>query len=831
LVVAQSMILSLGVNLEESTPPTTKYAVHAAVLAGTLLVIALLGPALLRAAIAELRQRRLTIEALFLLTMTGAMAASMQSFLSGNGPVYFEVVSVILVVYSLGKVIGARARATAMESTKSWAQSLARCRRSDGEFIEVNQVREGDLIEVYPGEAIAVDGVVRVGIGFVSEKVVSGEPFAVVKRPGDCVLAGCFAEDATFRIEATSSGTARQVDQLLEAVEQARNQPISAQALADRLSAIFVPLLAVVATLTFLFWTYRSGWETGLFNAMSVLLVACPCALGLAMPIILWSTLNRLAERGLVVRDGDLVERLAKVNHIVFDKTGTLTEDRFTLLDIATVGGDVERTRLLGWLSLVQEQSNHPIARPFKGTFSSEGAVVETFRNVPGQGIEATLLSEGNPHQLRIGRPEWIAAPSESSEILASQLQTRKGHPVHCSLDGELAAVAILAERLRDSTPVALKELERQGFVVETLTGDRTERAKDLDLPNPRGELTPADKQARIDQLRSEGKYPLMVGDGINDASALARAYAGITLASGTDIAHYASSATLYHDDLRVIPWALGLARLADQTIRRNLWMAASYNLVGVALAASGLLHPVVAALLMVGSSLLIIVSASRVDIADDHECQPIKQASSLIWVDETSSKYAAIVHSLAFTLQGLILVSLLGLSDYRGILLPLCFAFIGSLLGLLWKKWPAIPHDLDMSFGMLTLGNLGMVAGWWLDAGFSPLRQGECDCAEALLQGMIKPGMWLGMYLLANLAMIWFLRRPHSPTVSMFVGGNVGMGIGMALGGWLASLYPAGSIPQAGFLSYLGMTIGMIAGMLWGSHLMSRLIGSSQLP
>ncbi|MCE9532083.1 MAG: HAD-IC family P-type ATPase [Planctomycetes bacterium] len=365
LVASQSMIFGLAINLEDDTPRSVKISVQGVILAGTLLVLALLGPPLFRNAFAELRRRRLTIESLFLLTMAGAMFASMQSLITGRGSIYFEVVTVLLVVYSLGKAIGARSRNAALTTTRQWAGSLARCRLADQRQVDVIEIKAGDLVEVHPGEAIAVDGVIRQGTGFVSEAMVSGEPFAVVRRPGDRVLAGMIAHDAVLRVEATAAGTARRIDRLLETVEAARFHPTSMQAQADRLGRLFFPLIVATAILTFAFWTWQSGWETGLFNAMSVLLVACPCALGLATPIVLWSALNRLAERGIVVHAGDVIERLASVDRVVFDKTGTLTEDQFALVDIATQAEGEERTRILGWIALVEEHSKHPIARPF----------------------------------------------------------------------------------------------------------------------------------------------------------------------------------------------------------------------------------------------------------------------------------------------------------------------------------------------------------------------------------------------------------------------------------------------------------------------------------
>ncbi len=335
LIAGQSMIFGLAINLEDTTSATVKWGVQSVILAGTLLVMALLGPALARNAVTEIRRGRLSIEALFLLTLAGALAASLQSLISGQGPIYFEVVSVLLVVYSLGKAIGAHSRSAALAAATRWAGAPDTCRIIDGagraRQLEVGLALPGDLVEVRPGETIAVDGVIRSGVGFVSTAPVNGEPFAAVRRPGDSVLAGMASYDATFRIEATASGTSRQIDRLHEAVEQARSRPASLQAHADRLGRMFFPLIVIVAILTFAIWALIAGWQTGLFNAMSVLLVACPCAMGLATPIVVWSALNRLAERGLVANSGDFVERLAAVDRVFFDKTGTLTDDQLRI--------------------------------------------------------------------------------------------------------------------------------------------------------------------------------------------------------------------------------------------------------------------------------------------------------------------------------------------------------------------------------------------------------------------------------------------------------------------------------------------------------------------
>lgn len=814
------MILSLGVNLEPDTPRNTKLAVQGVVFLGTILVMALLGGPLFRNTLTELRNRRLTVEALFVLTLLGALGASIQSFILGEGPVYFEVVSVLLVVYTLGKTIGARSREQAIASTRWWAQSLSTCRWIDDDGLEsavdVQRVRPGDRIEVRPGELFTVDGTIVEGEGLVSESAVRGEPFPVVKRPGDSIYAGAASFDALFRVRATTSGTARQVDQLLRTVENARHSTVSAQHFADRLTAIFFPLIVTISVATFTYWTITGSWQSGLFHAMSVLLVACPCALGLATPIVIWTALSRLAERGVVVVSGDAVERLGSVDWVAFDKTGTLTEEQFTPTDVV-VRSTLSRERVLNWLAEVQARVNHPLARPF-AAFRRDVDEVKVLhvRTVTGNGVEGTIDDHGE-HHVRIGRPEWIAAPkSEVRPMLGSVRGT--GHRIDAEIDGELAAIVIVNERLRGSVPEALQSLRNLGIGVEVLTGDDVERAQQLDLPSPRGRLLPADKADRIEQLVNESRRPLFVGDGINDAAALARAHVGFAIASGTDVANNVADATLYNADLRVVPWSIALAREAQRIIKRNLWSAATYNLVGVSLAACGLLHPVVAAILMVVSSVFVVWSATRIGVMADRDCSTVQPTS----VDKSRSIGSlAFIHACAVILQGMAIVSLLDLRGANALLVVVVFAILGALLSFVWQRWSTIPHDLDMAFGMLTIGNFGMVFGWWADHGFARLTTPGCNCAAEVLAGVWRPWMWIGMFVASNLAMLFASRRPHGHARGMYVGGNVGMGVGMAMGGWLASLYATESLATAGTMSLLGMTMGMLAGMQLGTMLL----------
>jgi heavy metal translocating P-type ATPase len=848
IVVAQSMIFGLALNLHDDVPSTVRLVTQSLILAATLVVVVLLGGPLFRVAWHELRRGRLTIEALFVLTMSGAMAASLQAFITGRGKIYFEVVSVLLVVYTLGKVIGARSRAAALAGSRAWAGQLATCRLIDAHgrtrVARVAEVLPGDVVEVNPGETFAVDGVIRNGTGFVSEAAVSGEPFAVVRRPGDRVLAGAASHDATFRVEATAEGTDRQIDRLLAAVNEASDRPVSLQARADRLGRWFLPLVVFTALGTFAYWTFLTpeGWESGLFNAMSVLLVACPCVIGLATPIVVWSALGRLAERGVIVRAGDAVERLAEVDRVMLDKTGTLTDDTLALLDIATTATGSERAELLGWLAVVQERSRHPVARPFaqlpRPFAPGEEPRVLALRVVAGCGVEAKIETPATRHIIHIGTPDWIASlVHNSNSVLPAQLKA-EGHRVDVALDGELVAVAVLAEHLRDSAATALAEFHRLGLPVEVLTGDTVDRAATLNLPARAG-LLPTDKHAAVEEAKIAGGKPLFVGDGINDASALASAHAGIALSSGTDIAVAAADITLYHTDLRVLPWAVELSREAVWMARRNLYRALCYNLIGMTLAACGVLHPVVAAVLMVVSSLTLVFASTRVGVTPGHcaaepECEP--QGGYAPRSGDAATRRAAI-QGAAFALQGAVLLFLLEAARElpAAVLVLGGFAVVGAALAYLWHRWLRIPHSLDMCFGMITLGNLGMLLGWWADSDFAALQDHGCPaCVAAVREGVVKsPWMWVGMLAFANAAMLWLPRRAlwrgTSHAWAMFTGGNLGMVLGMVAGGWFAAQFEPDSVAHAVTVSFAGMTLGMLAGMLLGTWVTERLVSAAR--
>jgi hypothetical protein len=457
---------------------------------------------------------------------------------------------------------------------------------------------------------------------------------------------------------------------------------------------------------------------------------------------------------------------------------------------------------------------------------------VLTLRAVPGCGVEAEIEIDER-HTIRIGTRQWIIAdfhaPHESE--LIGQLKA-SGHTIHIALDGELVAIAVHAERLRDSARDAIGAFHRLGLPVEVLTGDSAERAQALGLPNTRAGMLPDDKRAAVEVARAGGDRPLFVGDGINDAAALATAHVGVSLSSAADIAVAASDVTLYHGDLRVIPWAIELSREAVERVRRSLHRALGYNLIGMTLAACGILHPIVAALVMLVSSLSLVFFATRVGVRSNH-C-PSETAEAQPKPAESPNR--AVWHGLAFTLQGA--VFLLVLESARepaaAVVLLGAFALVGSVLAYLWYRWAAIPHALDMGFGMLTFGNLGMLLGWWADNGFTTLADsGCCACVATMRDGLLRPWMWVEMLAFANVAMLCLGRQATIPgarhVAAMLTGGNVGMVLGMLAGGWCASQINTDSATAAVAASFMAMTAGMLAGMLLGTRMADRLIEAAR--
>ncbi len=593
LIAAQSMIFGLAVNL---SPPEgrTRLALHAALAASAVVVFLLVGLPLLRAAFGAARHGRIVFEQLFLAGIFGAFAASLQSTLRGSGHVYYEVVAILLAIYTFGRILGERRRSAALDAARTLGREFDTCERIAGDgrvaTVPVREIQPGDMVLVAAGTGIPIDGVVMDGAAFVNESALTGEPFPIAKRGGDPVFAGSHSLDGALRVRATAAGGERRLDGILARVIAAQSKPSHLEREADRLVAWFLPAVFGIAALTFCVWSLRAGWTVGLFNALSVVLVACPCSMGLATPIGIWSAMADLARRGLVANTSDLIERLAAVDAAVFDKTGTLSREQLELVEFVCAPG-INREALLEEVAAIETTSAHPVARAFRR--QAPGLVAENVRQLPGAGIAGRV----NGAELRIG----------NASILARDNIDAAPHTFYVTRNGALAATALLRERLRDPAREIIAELEAAGIPCAILTGDRPETAAIHALPNIHAGLSPLEKASR---LRAISSRALFVGDGINDTPAMAEAHASLCLTTGSGIARDVAMGELR--DLRAIPFALARSRGAVRIIRQNLLFAAAYNFIGIGLAASGVLHPVAAALLMLGSSLTVSWRALR---------------------------------------------------------------------------------------------------------------------------------------------------------------------------------------------------------------------------
>ncbi len=619
LIAGQTMVFGLGINI---TPPegTTRWVIHGLLAVSVLAVYLLAGLPLTREAFRQLRRGRIVLEQLFLAGIAGAFFASLHATLTWHGDVYYEIVAVLIAIYTFGNLIRRRRRQAALRSADELRREFEVCRRltccgSENE-IPLDEVEPGDRLAVHAGDGVPVDGRILEGVSFVRETPLTGEPFPVVRRAGDDIFAGTYVLDDRLVIEARAAGGERRLDGLLRRVSEARERPSRIQEEADRLVSWFLPMVLVVSLSTLVFWTWSAGWVTGLFNALAVLVVACPCAMGLATPIGIWNGLSALASRGVAAFSGDFIDRVGRVDTVVFDKTGTLSEENLKLVDFACASA-YERERVKQWVGTLQAHSRHPVARAFRDWQSAGTAgEVSDFRVIPGIGVEGVVTVTGDrPRHVRIGNERVLAESGDSVLApLREQLvaAARPSHELYVVIDGEPAAVGVLRETLRETVDEAFRELEDMGIEVHVMTGDHQTSLAGLNWRNVRAGLLPEEKAELVRELRASGKRVLYVGDGVNDSAALAAADAGLALASGAGLAREAARAELFGANLLAVPRAVALCRRLLRGIRNNLLYAGIYNVIGISLAASGVLHPVVAALLMVVSSFTVTVRALR---------------------------------------------------------------------------------------------------------------------------------------------------------------------------------------------------------------------------
>ena len=609
VIAGQAMVFGLAINI---TPPAygtpIYWGLHGALFLSSWVVIALLAPPLVRATWASLKVKTVTIEGLFLLSMVGALVGSVISSVKGEGSVYYEVVAVVLAVYTVGKTLGRQSREKALrelgviQETFKFAYLETVCGKR--ERVAVECITEDDRVVVAPGEAIAVDGIILEGRSFVDEIAMTGEPSAVCLQEGDRVLAGTYAVDGQLIISKVRGK--RQLDDVIATIQDARAEPSRYEAQADKIMLWFLPIVILVSGGTFFYWLTQGVWSVALFNAMAVLLVACPCALGLATPLAIWGGLWKMASLGLVARSGEIIDTLATVDRVVFDKTGTLSEGSLVLEHTEVTDTFHDRSLWVkGILALVERSINHPVARALVALESKEtGEAVKGWRVarqgvISGQGVDAELVSVSGEHvRVRVGTRALMPAEVDSySEIGAGK------KAVYVSIDGELAAVVTLQESLRADVQEVFERLSQADVALTILTGDPDPRWNEISNIVVTSGLTPGDKVREVRLMQKRGESVIFVGDGVNDAPAMAVASGALAMGGGAALTCSNAGGILMGESLLSIAHAITLARALRRRLRGNLLFAAMYNGIGMTLAACGMLHPVVAALLMVGSS------------------------------------------------------------------------------------------------------------------------------------------------------------------------------------------------------------------------------------
>lgn len=637
-IAGNSMTWALAVNVS-STTERERLILHIALLGSTVAVGLLVGSRLLIDSLITLYRVRLSIELLFLSGCLGALGISVWSMLQGSGPVYFEVISVLLVIYRIGAELKASAKLRALQAADALSPALNYCEvvRADGitRRCLIDVVRAGDDVRCHPGELMPVDGIIRDGHALVREAAVTGETFVVTKRPGDRVFAGTDLVDSTLLVRASDPGNRRTVDRVLRAVEVARARPTRLERTAETYARWFLPVVATVAAGTLLVWWFTDGIATGLFNALSVLVVACPCAFGFATPVAVWSAITRLARRGLVVRHNDAVERLAHVDTVVFDKTGTLTRAESTLKAVRSLDGIAE-DRLVVYAGSLEAAVKHPIGEAFRRQ-GQERLEANEVQVLNGVGVAGIVVDGAETRRVEVGTLEGLVrtcCERASVEHARAQLGHNDGdHELGIRVDDQLAGIAVVGEMTLESNDSALAALDRLGVRVSVFSGDSNEhRLERLGVDDVRGAMTPMAKAEAIRDLREAGRKSLFVGDGLNDAPAMAEAHVSVAVESGSALAADAADLLWTNQDLTAIPDALSVARQTVSLLRSNLRFALGYNLLGMTVAATGWLHPVFAAVLMLCSSLFVTLRGIR--LGEQHEQaveRPLPKLSTLL--------------------------------------------------------------------------------------------------------------------------------------------------------------------------------------------------------
>ena len=567
-----------------------------------------------RAALRNLRHRAATMDTLVSLGTTAAWVWSAVVLLAGvdDGHVYFETGTVIVALVLLGKWLEARATRRSGEAVRALAQlGASTARLPDGTEVPVEDLVVGMSFVVRPGERIATDGVVVSGASAVDMSMVTGEPVPVEVAAGDEVIGATVNADGTLEVKATRVGYDTALAQIVRLVDEAQGGRAAVQRLADRVASIFVPVVIVLATATLGAWLLVGPAASDAFTAaVAVLIISCPCALGLATPLAVMVGTGRGAQLGVIIKGAEVLEDTRRVDAVVLDKTGTVTEGRLEVVDaVAVPVMDVTAMGLLA--GGLESRSEHPVGAAIARRWPSSRTVTD-FLNHPGLGV----IGRVDGAEVRVGRhPLFDEVPTELDDAISAA--EARGHTAVLAGRGATAeAVIALADTVKPTSRQAVEELRAMGLDVSLVTGDNARTAAwvgaSIGVRDVTAGVLPGDKAYAVTRLQEAGKRVAMVGDGINDAPALAQADLGIAVGTGTDVAMEASDLTIVGGDLRAVPDAIALSRRTLATIKVNLFWAFAYNVAAIPLAATGILSPMAAAAAMGLSSLFVVSNSLR---------------------------------------------------------------------------------------------------------------------------------------------------------------------------------------------------------------------------
>ena len=567
-----------------------------------------------RAAVKNLRHRAATMDTLVSVGTVAAWVWSAVVLVAGidDGHVYFETGTVIVALVLLGKWLEARATRRSGEALRALAKlSASTARLIDGTEVPVADLAVGMRFIVRPGERIATDGTVVSGASAVDMSMMTGEPVPVEVASGDELIGATVNADGTLEVEATRVGADTAMAQIVRLVDEAQGGRAAVQRLADRVAGVFVPAVMAVAAVTLAVWFAAGAAASEAFTAaVAVLIISCPCALGLATPLAVMVGTGRGAQLGVIIKGAEVLEDTRRVDAVVLDKTGTVTEGRLEVVEaVAAPGADATVLGLLA--GALESRSEHPVGAAIARRWRSTRTVTD-FLNRPGLGVVGRV----DGAEVRVGRrPLFDEIPAELEETLVRA--EAAGHTAVLIGPGAAAeAVVALADTVKPTSRQAVRELRAMGLEVSLLTGDNRRTARSvgdaIGVHDVTAEVLPGDKADVVVKLQEAGKRVAVVGDGINDAPALAQADLGIAVGTGADVAVEASDLTIVGGDLRAVPDAIALSRRTLATIKANLFWAFAYNVAAIPLAATGVLNPMAAAAAMGASSLFVVTNSLR---------------------------------------------------------------------------------------------------------------------------------------------------------------------------------------------------------------------------